>query len=421
MILSEERKRFVVLDSLRGLCALIVALYHFGGLGHFYNLAFVRNAFLFVDFFFVLSGFVIAHAYVNRLERGTDGLWFLIRRFGRLWPLHTAVLVLLLLVETMKLALTEFGNIPATTPAFSRSTSLDTFFSNLALVHSLGIHPWLSWNIPSWSISTEFYANAVFVLFCLFTPKKSALVRGISALALALAAGSIVLFLAPDVMNTTYSFGLARCLYGFFAGFLCYSIYQAGFSFKWWWEFPAVLAVVVFVSMAGGNILALGAPLVFGLTLLVFSSSAGPVSGLMLARPAVLLGTWSYSIYLVHWVVFSFIERAVSLMERFLGTTLHVLDYTNLDGDGLPAKLISFGNEWIVDAMTLLYLAAVVAIASLTYRFIEEPGRRLFNRVADKWRQSRTVAATRYQGRDASSFDTYPLSSSNRANSARGD
>ena len=57
--------RFAALDSWRGIAALLVALLHFRFLGHFYSLDFVRNSWLFVDFFFVLSGFVITHAYAD--------------------------------------------------------------------------------------------------------------------------------------------------------------------------------------------------------------------------------------------------------------------------------------------------------------------------------------------------------------------
>ena len=60
--------RFHVLDGWRGVCALLVALFHVNAVGHFYGLPVVRNGLLFVDFFFVLSGFVITHAYAERVS-----------------------------------------------------------------------------------------------------------------------------------------------------------------------------------------------------------------------------------------------------------------------------------------------------------------------------------------------------------------
>jgi peptidoglycan/LPS O-acetylase OafA/YrhL len=55
--------RFVVLDSLCGVCALMVTLYHLNAYSVVKALPFFINAYLFVDFFFVLSGFVIATNY----------------------------------------------------------------------------------------------------------------------------------------------------------------------------------------------------------------------------------------------------------------------------------------------------------------------------------------------------------------------
>ena len=66
--------RFEVLDAWRGIAALLVAVYHFQTMHHAAFLPFVRNSYLFVDFFFVVSGFVIAHAYAGRLETRRDAL-----------------------------------------------------------------------------------------------------------------------------------------------------------------------------------------------------------------------------------------------------------------------------------------------------------------------------------------------------------
>ena len=76
--------RFSALDSFRGICALLVALFHLSAASHFFYLPFVRNAGIFVDFFFVLSGFVLAHAYSHKIQTAEDLKIFLIRRVGRL-------------------------------------------------------------------------------------------------------------------------------------------------------------------------------------------------------------------------------------------------------------------------------------------------------------------------------------------------
>lgn len=62
--------RFDALDGWRGIAALMVSLFHFNAYHHFVASPFIRNAHLYVDFFFVLSGFVIAHAYADKLTGG---------------------------------------------------------------------------------------------------------------------------------------------------------------------------------------------------------------------------------------------------------------------------------------------------------------------------------------------------------------
>src|SRR5690348_368784 len=89
-----EGSRFVALDSWRGICAVLVVLFHFTSVlpSALDGSMFIRNSYLFVDFFFVLSGFVLCHGYRGRIA-GTHDAWrFALRRFARVWPLHAVVL-----------------------------------------------------------------------------------------------------------------------------------------------------------------------------------------------------------------------------------------------------------------------------------------------------------------------------------------
>src|ERR1700761_7501775 len=94
--------RFRALDSWRGIAALLVALFHLNLVSPIYSLDFVRNGYLFVDFFFVLSGFVITHGYADRLGTLQGVGAFAFKRFRRLWPLHVIVLAMFVLVESTK-------------------------------------------------------------------------------------------------------------------------------------------------------------------------------------------------------------------------------------------------------------------------------------------------------------------------------
>src|SRR5712691_8834418 len=95
-------QRFVVLDSWRGIAACLVALFHLDSYSHLYGVPFVRNSWLFVDFFFVLSGFVIAANYQQRLLDGFGIERFLLLRLGRLYPLHFTMLALFIGCELLR-------------------------------------------------------------------------------------------------------------------------------------------------------------------------------------------------------------------------------------------------------------------------------------------------------------------------------
>src|SRR5215467_5563526 len=100
-------KRFEVLDSWRGICAMMVVLYHVPEFFFFSDLAVIRSGWLFVDFFFVLSGFVITYAYGSELANFRDAGQFIMKRFFRLYPLHfctfAAFLGWMLLFDTVRM------------------------------------------------------------------------------------------------------------------------------------------------------------------------------------------------------------------------------------------------------------------------------------------------------------------------------
>ena len=97
-----DQRRFVALDGWRGVCASLVALFHMPTGSHLGQLLPVQNAWLFVDFFFVLSGFVISHAAEGRLWRPGENSRFLLKRFARLWPLHAVMLGAMVLLEAAR-------------------------------------------------------------------------------------------------------------------------------------------------------------------------------------------------------------------------------------------------------------------------------------------------------------------------------
>ena len=159
---STKTHRYEALDSLRGICALLVCLFHFHANGPIAPLAFVRGSWLFVDFFFVLSGFVIAANYRQRLIDGKFLRGFVILRFGRVYPLHLVMLLAFLVVELLGTMLAS-GN-GAQRPMFDDHHSVFAIYTNLTLTQAFGLHDVLTWNQPSWSIAVEFWTYLLFAL-----------------------------------------------------------------------------------------------------------------------------------------------------------------------------------------------------------------------------------------------------------------
>jgi peptidoglycan/LPS O-acetylase OafA/YrhL len=388
--------RFRALDGWRGIAALCVALFHFEAADHFYRLPLLRHSFLFVDFFFVLSGFVIAHAYGDRLASPFEARQFVVRRFGRVWPLHMAVLAGFLGVVVFKYALTSGFGMSASTPAFdpAGSTPLGALPSQMLLLQSVGVADRLTWNAPSWSISAEFWTYVLFALVVLVLPRY----RRLAFTVLALIGAVLVIALSHTGMDVTYDLGFARCVFGFSAGCLVYwtrprtaPISGAAATIA---EVLIVLAILAFVSLSGRSALSFAAPLFFAGAVYVFSYEAGAVSRLLKTRSFQNLGLWSYSIYMVHALIVFVIALAASELQRRLGIDL----WRTIIVDGENVRVLASDHVFLLDALHLAYAAIVVFVAAIAYRLIERPGQRYFQNLASRTerfdpRRLATVAA----------------------------
>jgi peptidoglycan/LPS O-acetylase OafA/YrhL len=372
--------RFQALDSWRGICALLVAATHFHIDSHVYTNAFLRHAGLFVDFFFVLSGFVITHAYGHKLASAGGLREFVIRRFGRLWPLHAAMLLLFVSSTLGKVALTSLGLMRPGSPAFEGGTSAPAIVTNLLMVHALGLHDRDTWNGPSWSISVEWITYLVFAAVSFVFLRKKRQVPPALLVAIALSAGLAVLALSPAYLETTFDFGILRCIYGFFVGSAVYRLWLAMPSMRQparHLELVAIAAVVSFVVI-GDKAASMAAPLVFGFAVLLFAYESGPVSRLLRMSVPSVLGAWSYSIYLTH----AFIVHLLFVAGRSLVQLVPLAGLSEL------VPTIVLPNQLAGDFALLAYLFAVIGASSLTYRWIELPGQNYFNKLAAELRQA---------------------------------
>lgn len=397
------RMHFSVLDGWRGIAALLVAMFHLNVYSAIYSLDFIRNAYLFVDFFFVLSGFVITHSYASRL-RTLEGLGaFAIRRLGRLWPLHAVVLLAFVIVEGAK-AVSAARGASFTIPPFTGPNSPDAILMNLAFAQSFGIERQLTWNPPSWSICAEFWTYLIFAAALFIASTWLSRIRfatGSLIAAMLIGSAAILVLFAQHGIDATYDLGLVRCLYGFLVGHLTYRLWQAASRVKFnggLLEVGTLIAIVVYVSVVGRTGYSFFAPLAFAVVVFVFAFESGPISSLMSNKGNAWLGRISYSIYMWQaFIIFNFVDRPVSIFERM---TSQVLTTTEGAGSALgneAGKLIVLGGQFVPILVTLLCVGLLVAVASVSYYLIEKPGQELFARLARwRWRRSGSPApATR--------------------------
>ncbi len=291
-------QRYEVLDGLRGICALFVCILHARIFSHLYGVDFIVNSYLFVDFFFVLSGFVICISYTHKLEDKTQLFNFTIKRIGRIWPLHILTILALLAIELSKYYILSSTGTTSDNGAFIGRFSIDALFANVFLIHSIGIFDYLTWNNPSWSISVEFMTYLIFasVVFT-FRSKLKQLSLGIIAISL-----MTLVFLAPKNMDVTYDYGLIRCLSGFFVGvFICLWRSQSlniNFNKGSVIELFVIVLVYLFISELGANKYSLLSPLVFGFAVWIFSYELGYISKILKHKFIQMLGVFIF--YNVH-------------------------------------------------------------------------------------------------------------------------
>jgi len=381
--------RLVVLDAQRGLCALFVALLHANGASHIHDSAFVQGSWLFVDFFFVLSGFVIALVYVDRIDSAASFVAFVIRRFGRLWPLHASVLLLYVASDVIKAAASHYAGLPVHVAAFSGSPPLATLGANLLLVHSLGLLDTFSWNAPSWSISVEFYTYLIFAALCLAVRRWM-----VAAAAVASGVGILVLVaFSTEYLGASLDWGIFRCVYGFFIGVLTLFAYRAACRRSRRLPLASVLevgalifAALLVVAGRDGGPVTMFAPVVFAVIVFTFAFEAGVVSRLLKAPAFMWLGDRSYAIYMIHALTGDTIVRVLLFVAAL--TPLRILTIASSPGN--TGFAVSFGDRYVTDLYVIFYIAAALICADLVHRAIERPGRALFNKAAASYLRRRT-------------------------------
>jgi peptidoglycan/LPS O-acetylase OafA/YrhL len=301
--MSDQQKsyKFVTLDGLRGFAALAVMIFHFqdhtelmGGWAPF------KAGALAVDFFFILSGFVIAHAYERRFFAGMSMGQFVGARLIRLAPMYlfgTILTIIYLAVLRWK----QYYLHPAPDGVFYGDCVL-----GLLGIPNLDIHrQFYPLNFPAWSLIFEIIANVVYRL--IFKRLSDRILIGLVVLSY------LAMYFHIKTVGAHIGIGytlldLVRVSYGFFAGVLVYRVWSRA-TFRP--QLPAWLLVAALLLLLVDNkyehyAMTLFPALVYFGACTKFTRLTG---GCFIA-----LGELSFGIYMVHDAV---IRIAVTMVNRF--------------------------------------------------------------------------------------------------------
>jgi peptidoglycan/LPS O-acetylase OafA/YrhL len=355
-------KRFQVLDSFRGLCALFVVIYHIHATSSVAELAFFRGSSVFVEFFFVLSGFVLAHGYAFR-ENLSFGP-FLSARFFRLYPLHLFMLLVFVCLELGKWGATQYLEISFNNGAFTNDYDPQGLLANLMLVHAWTpyTNP-LSFNTPSWSISIEFYMYLLLYLSLLMAYRLKLLMWGLIPVLM-----FFLIFSDSDLLVSPVMRGLS----GFFGGAICYLIYRAVSSRLHLSKRSAsvlevsLIALVIWVVQGDVVHRSAMATMVFYLVVFCFALEGGYLSTFFKHRGLQFLGRHSYSIYLTHAAVIYIFTSVFLLLQKLYGWQL----MSTVDG----VRFFDIGSAFLNNALVILLLGTVLICSIWTYRHVEQKG-----------------------------------------------
>jgi peptidoglycan/LPS O-acetylase OafA/YrhL len=356
------KKRFEALDGFRGLCALCVAIFHMPYIEKtFTEFSFFKGSAIFVDFFFILSGFVLTHGYA--FKKNLTFWDFAKSRFFRLYPLHIFTLGVVLCMLSVRGVAINFNVISSAEAAFSGANSISELIPNLLLVHAWSSHTTgVSFNYPSWSISIEFYMYFIFYLTLIITKNFKALVWSVVFIV-----SFILLYEKTDLLMTNVLRGNSN----FFGGCLIYLVFTKINTFKMSVLLGTFIEIILLIGVyyiVQSTIEYRGfiATVLFFFTILFFAFEAGHMSRLLVSRPLQELGKLSYSIYMVHALILLGFSWLLSLSGNILGYNLLVISD-------------------VLNNLFLLFLLLIIVLTSrVTYQHIEVRGQNFGRRITSK-------------------------------------
>jgi peptidoglycan/LPS O-acetylase OafA/YrhL len=306
---SATRERFILLDGLRGAAALAVITDHIpsavSGL--------LPGRYLAVDFFFALSGFVLAHVYGARLAAGLSAGQLMRARVVRLYPLYIAATLAGALLAALKVAR---GWTPASWEQVAASTLFNAFYLPVPQGLSTAPDGPFPFNGPAWSLFFELLANLAFALTA-----RRLTNRGIAAFLVVCAAAVTYTAFRLGRLDAGFAYsnflgGFPRVFYAFFAGVLIYRLRER-------WRAPALpgwlglVLLIAILAMPASRALrpAWEAFATIALFPLLIAFCANSKVGGGAARACAAAGLLSYGFYVFQAPVIDWLDAVAGVMR----------------------------------------------------------------------------------------------------------
>lgn len=308
---ADTKPHYNILDGLRGIAALTVVCFHlFEAFATSHLDQRINHGYLAVDFFFILSGFVVGYAYDDRWKKMTV-MEFLKRRFIRLHPMVVIGAVIGAVVFYFQ------GCSVWDVSTVSISMLLGATLLNALLIPATpgmeirGLGEMYPLNGPSWSLFFEYIGNILYALIIRRLPTKALSVWvllagcGLAAFAIWGPLGDICVGFAMDGVNMVG--GSLRLLFAFSAGLLLSRVFKPIHIKGAFWICSLAVVVLLSVPRIGGSehlwmnglYDTLCAVVLF--PLLVFLGASGKTTDKITTRVCKFLGDISYPLYMVHY------------------------------------------------------------------------------------------------------------------------
>lgn len=340
------------LTGIRGVAAIYVILYHI--MHYSTQIQFIKNGYIAVDLFFVLSGFIMTYTYKKQFAHSVSSINYFVfmnHRFSRIWPVYAFWMFYFMIFLTDKV---NFSAIP--------------LISNLLLIQNWGLaSPYVG---PSWSVSVELATYLVFPFLCMAVFNRG---RWFTVLAVAMSLLILVILayskeLSIDWLQHGYSGRMdiiahnnvgpiLRCLAGFTLGVVSWKLFdhmQKSFSSVQSNITTIVISIATFISLSksGTDVFTI---ILFALLIPSIGAKESFISKLLSCKPIHFLGVISYSMYISH----------ILILALYKGYVNDFVSFAIKNG------------QYRSDASTFLSLLMIIAVATISYYVVEKPTRKL--------------------------------------------